>query len=33
MRGVAEDGGEGLDVGEAHCFADAGMVFEADGGY
>lgn len=29
---VAEDGGEGFDVGEAHHFADAGVVLQAEGG-
>lgn len=32
VGGVAEDGGEGLDVGEAHGFPDAGVVAEPEGG-
>lgn len=31
MGGITEDGREGLYVGEAHGFANSGMVFEADG--
>ena len=30
--GVAEYGGEGFDVGEAHGFAYAGVIFESEGG-
>ncbi len=32
MGGVAEDGGEGIDVGESHHFADSGVVAEAERG-